>query len=71
MHTTTAYERRESLSNNELERLVMALQDEVDRYLIAIRGYDAEKMAKYGKPYLEKLEARVTAVKREQALRRA
>ena len=59
MHTQTAYERRETLTDNELERLRFALVDEVERYLDCIRGYSTEKMETYGKPYLEKLQARV------------
>ncbi len=64
MHWTTAFDRRESLSDNELDGLLYALKDQVDRYKAAIRGYTPEKMERYGTPYLEKLEARVAEVER-------
>lgn len=62
MHSTTAYERRTTLCLNELERLRVALADEVERYRIEIRGYTPEKMVQFGTPYLAKLEARVADV---------
>lgn len=65
MHSNTAYERRTTLSLNELERLRVALAGEVERYRIAIRGYSPEKMAQFGAPYLAKLEARVADVDKE------
>ena len=64
MHVLTAYERRETLSTNELERLKAALVDEVERYRDAIRGYSPEKMAKHGRPFLTKLESRVIEIER-------
>jgi hypothetical protein len=65
MHSSTAYERRETLSLNELERLRSALIDEVENYLVGIRGYSPDKMAQHGTPYLAKLEARVAEVDAE------
>lgn len=65
MHSSTGYERRKTLSLNELERLRSALVGEVENYRIAIRGYSPEKMAKHGSPYLAKLEARVAEVDAE------
>ena len=65
MHSTTAYERRTTLSLNELERLRVTLANEVERYRIAIRGYTPEKMAQFGAPYLAKLEARAADVDKE------
>jgi hypothetical protein len=62
MHITTAYERREALSDNDLARLQSALMDEVERYKDAIRGYDAEKMRLRGAPFLHKLQERVDLV---------
>src|SRR4051794_21956918 len=62
MHTMTAYERRDTLSDNDLARLRSALIDEVDRYRKAIRGYEAEKMQLFGEPYLRKLQTRVDVV---------
>ena len=55
---------RETLDDYDLERLRRALVDEVDRYSVAIRGYSPEKMERYGRPYLEKLQARVLEVQR-------
>ena len=69
MHTQTAFARREALSDNDLERLRIALTDEVARYREAIRGYSAEKMATHGQPFLQKLEERVTVVEGLQARR--
>ncbi len=62
MHTNTAYERRESLTVNQLERLRAQLVVEMDRYREAIQGYSPEKMVRYGGPYLADLEARVAEV---------
>lgn len=64
MHTSTAYERREMLSANELLRLKQALQDEILKYREVIRGYSPEKMERYGTPHLNTLEARVSEVER-------
>ena len=65
MHSSTGYERRKTLSLNELERLRTALVGEVENYRIGIRGYSPEKMAKHGAPFLAKLEARVAEVDAE------
>ncbi|TPG42971.1 hypothetical protein EAH79_03850 [Sphingomonas koreensis] len=62
MHTTTAYHRREALTDNELENLRAALVDEVSRYKIAIAGYNTEKMRQFGEPYMAKLQAKVADV---------
>ena len=62
MHTQTAYERRENLSENELVRLKSALIDEVERYTVGIRGYDEDKMTRYGEPFLRRLQERVDVV---------
>ena len=64
MHKLTAYDRRESLSKNDLERLRSALMDDVGRYEDAIRGYDADKMASFGTLHLAKLQAKVDEVSR-------
>lgn len=64
MHTMTAYDRRETLSDNDLVRLKSALVDEVDRYRDAIGGYSPEKMEQFGAPYLAKLQGRVEEVER-------
>lgn len=69
MHSTTGFERRKTLSLNELERLRSALVGEVENYRLGIRGYSPEKMARHGAPYLAKLEARVAEVDAEIARR--
>lgn len=71
MHIITAYERRESLSTDDLGRLRSALADEVERYRVSIRGYAPEKMRDYGAPFLAKLEGRVAEVSRILASRSA
>jgi hypothetical protein len=70
VHIETAYRRRESLSANELERLISALSDEVSRYRIAIQGYTSEKMERYGQPYLAGLEAKASEVARLLSVKR-
>ena len=70
MHTSTSFERRESLADHDLERLRLALVDEVDRYLVAIRGYEPEKMDRHGKHYLADLQERVAVVERLQRSRK-
>lgn len=62
MHNETAYERRATLSLNQLERLRAQLVDEVEKYREAIRGYSPDKMARHGAPHLAGLEARVAEV---------
>jgi hypothetical protein len=64
VHIQTAFTRRETLSDHELDRLKVALVGEVERYREAIRGYSPEKMAKYGEPFLMKLQGRVDEVER-------
>ena len=64
MHPTIAFDRRETLTDGELDRLLFALKDQVDRYRAAIRGYSPEKVERYGEPYLRQLEARVSEVER-------
>ncbi len=70
MHVSMSYARRETLSDNDLERLKTALENEVSRYREAIRGYSAEKMQRYGTPFLTRLEARVRDVEQLQLQRR-
>ena len=72
MHTTTAYHRREALTDNELENLRAALVDEVSRYKLAVAGYSQEKMRQFGEPYMANLQAKVADVitlQRQRALR--
>lgn len=69
MHVLTAYHRRETLPAIALERLYKALKNQVDEYRFAIRNYPADRMEKYGVPYLSKLEAKVAEVERLLRLR--
>ncbi len=62
MHVTTAYHRREELTDKELQWLHTALQEEAESYRFGIRNYPPDRMEKYGVPYLAKLEAKVAAV---------
>lgn len=64
MFIDNAYERRESLSDTNLERLLSALKDEADRYRYTIRNYPPDRMDSHGKPFLAKLERRVGVVQR-------
>ena len=64
MFILKAYERRESLSEADLDRLLTALKDEAERYRFVIRNYPRERMERHGKPFLAKLEERVDEVQR-------
>ena len=64
MHTLTAYDRRETLSIDDLGRLRSALIGEVERYRAAIQSYNPEKMREHGAPFLAKLEYRVEEITR-------
>lgn len=64
MFIENAYTRREGLSDAELDRLLAALKDEVERYRYVIRNYPADRMEQHGKPLLAKLERRVDEVQR-------
>jgi hypothetical protein len=59
-----AYNRRESLSDAQLERLLSELKDQVERYRVAIRNYPPDRMEQHGQPFLDDLERRVTEVTR-------
>lgn len=63
MYIENAYERRATLSDAELERLLAALTDATERYRYAVRNYPPDRMKRYGKPFLAKLELRVAVVK--------
>lgn len=67
MHIETAWARRRELNELQLERLEAQLNDEIARYRDAIRGYTPEKMAKYGQPFLDGLEARLEEVRQLRA----
>lgn len=64
MRIKTAYVRRGSLTDAELQRLLAAVKDEVERYRFAIRNYPPDRMERYGKPFLAMLEKRVNDVQR-------
>lgn len=64
MFIQNAYTQRDGLSDAELERLLAALKDEVDRYRYAIRNYPAERLERHGKPFLATLQERVDEVQR-------
>ena len=64
MYIDKAYDQREDLSDRDLERLLTALRDEVERYRYTIRNYPPDRMEKHGKPFLAKLEERVAVVQR-------
>lgn len=70
MHKITAYERRERLDADQLDQLLFALRDDVERYREGTRGYNPEKMARYGAPHLAKLEKQVGEVERLIAAKR-
>ena len=64
MFIENAYARRDSLSDAELERLLAALKDELERYRYAIRNYPPDRMERHGTPFLGGLEERVDEVER-------
>lgn len=64
MYIDKAYDQREDLSDRDLERLLLVLRDEVERYRHTIRNYPPDRMEKHGKPFLAKLEERATMVQR-------
>ena len=64
MYIDKAYDQREDLSDRDLERLLVALRDEVERYRYTRGNYPPDRMEKHGKPFLAKLEERVAVVKR-------
>ncbi|HZF41956.1 MAG TPA: hypothetical protein VEZ48_00935 [Sphingomonadaceae bacterium] len=64
MFIDKAYARRDRLADAELERLLAALKDEADRYRYAIQNYPPDRMERYGKPYLNRLEERVDETQR-------
>ena len=63
MFIEKAYARRETLSDAELERLLAALTDEVERYRSAIRNYPPDRLERHGRPFLARLEQRVDEVR--------
>lgn len=64
MFIERAYAERARLSDRDLERLLAALRDEEQRYRLAIRNYPPDRMEQHGKPFLARLEERISAVQR-------
>lgn len=62
MFIERAYAERESLSDNELERLRAGLADQVQRYEQTIRNYPPDRMERHGRPFLNRLREKVDAV---------
>ncbi len=67
MNTYNAYERRETLTQTQLENLEAALLDEIRRYQRTLDNYPLDRLEKYGKPYMAVLLGRLEDV---QLLRR-
>lgn len=42
-------------SNENLEHRIQLKKDEIKRYNVSIANYPADRMEKYGKPFLQKL----------------
>lgn len=64
MFIENAYAQRADLSDRDLERLLAALKDEVERYRYTIRNYPPDRMKHHGEPFLGRLEDRVSEVQR-------
>lgn len=47
----------------QVENAIQSITDEIRRYKKGIENYPADRMEKYGKPHLAKLEARLTMTK--------
>jgi hypothetical protein len=64
MDVQNAYDRRATLTDDELERLLAALLDDLERYRHGIRNYPPKRLERYGTPFLAKLQGRVHEVER-------
>ena len=62
MFIERAYVERESLSDNDLERLRAGLADQVQRYQYTIRNYPPDRMERHGLPFLTGLREKVAVV---------
>lgn len=69
MDRNKAYLNRATLGRTDLERLLAAMLDDRARYIESISNYPEERMEKYGKPYLARVDARITDVRDELATR--
>jgi hypothetical protein len=66
-----AYDRRQGLSDAELERLLSTLKEQVKQYRDSIRNYPPDRMERFGQPFLDDLDERVKEVTRLLAERAA
>lgn len=62
MDLRNAYEKREKLSQAQLEHLLQRLWDDVTHYRRCIENYPPDRMERFGKPHLAMLMDRVTQV---------
>lgn len=53
---TKHYRNIENLTHDKLNHLIQLAQVEIDNYQKAIENYPPERMERYGKPHLRKLE---------------
>lgn len=63
MHITTAIEKLESLTLSQVKHLLQQCEQEIVQYKYCISNYPPDRMEKYGKPFIEGLEARRDKVK--------
>lgn len=69
MDLLKAFDKRESLTDSELERLIQRLRTEVTHHERAIANYPEDRMEKYGTPYLLRLQDRVAEAEKTLARR--
>ena len=62
MNWATALERLETLNKGQVIGLQTVLKHEVQMYKRCIRNYPPDRMRKYGKPHLAKLETALKQV---------
>lgn len=63
MNLHTAWEGRDKLNHKMSLLLLQGLENERVNYLRVIANYPPERMEKYGKPFLDKLDHKITTVK--------
>ena len=56
MKKQTALEKIKTLTMAELDHRIQLMDYEIEYYKLCIQNYPPERMEKYGKPYLKKLE---------------
>lgn len=62
MNLIKAWEQREKLNGKMAALLLQGLQDQLVDYLRAVENYSPDRMAKYGTPYIEMLEHKISTV---------